>query len=838
MIKKNTIVNIGAYGVFILSFLMSWVWADVPNKTDIKESIQNQLKLLDQMPALDTKIPVGPETKPDEHHDSEKKKEKAKRLRAEIWSEHKDGVPSLVVRFENGLPYPALFKRGDYLYLAFSFPTDIDRKKWSEGIAPEISGLDILQSDDATMVRWKISNVYPKLQIDNKRNEIKVEFMSQVPNNDGYDLEAFQPRHRGDTFRAKLKNAQTDLSFYFDETGQEIWIICADGHNRDIPYHEYPDFDILESYQGVAFELKSDDLECSYVRKSAYINKNGGLGNSLAVTDLDASKLPTIFDDFQVGNPLQQVRDLISRVYSGNPSLEDTIDLIWTYTSAGLALESQGVMHGVLAKNSDLALSYLWKTMTGLNALLRGQYDVAQQNFETIKDEPDVVFWLAIANCCELKGSDLKSITQVLAGKQQLMNLPAIIRDKLWSKILEFGLVYDKENILKEYTLKGDTPTTRVARPIYRLASVYLKLDPENMSAVNSLFDIAKSEHGTKVGVLAAFKRVIFLHDIKKITPEHEFEILNNLRFQWRGDHIEYKISKYLINRYLEEKQYAKLLPVARKIVKYFTKQAHEDGIPQLMQDALVKYFEQEHIPVMEMLSIFQDYTSIAPDSDQGDMVMIKATNVLANLALYDVVVNLLRDYLSQKAKEGPEAQHRRDKILYRMAVAYHLDRKFKDALKTLDEIKNPPTDLVDDMAILKSEAYLQSGHQDKALAALGNSEAQLIHKAEILLGDRKWSQAQQIYHDLIYGNHKLTDSGKESCLVDYALCLFLDKQTAKLSALHDNFTDFMKGKKGDDAFELLTVPDAKVSLTQLQSIQQVETFTNRLKTLFEDPKK
>lgn len=142
---------------------------------------------------------------------------------------------------------------------------------------------------------------------------------------------------------------------------------------------------------------------------------------------------------------------------------------------------------------------------------------------------------------------------------------------------------------------------------------------------------------------------------------------------------------------------------------------------------------------------------------------------------------------------------------------------------------------MIDDTAILRSEIYLQSGKEDKALGGLGNTVAQLIHKAEIFLGDRKWKQAQDVYHHLLSGHYKLSDSDKAHAIVNYVLCLYMDKHLAKLKAANTEFSEFMKGKPGSQAFELLTVSDAKVSLTQLQSIQQVSTFTERLKGLFSE---
>jgi hypothetical protein len=829
---KKTFYQRILHGLVCLGLFWCVGYAEVPDKEQIKESIQSQLKMLDQMPEEDKTPKANMIGQTGSGHTTQKTEE-VKKLKAEIWSERKDSKSSLIIKFDNGLPYPALFRRGDYIYLVISFPTDISKAKWSDAVVPEITGLDIMAFDEATVVRWKMNHIYPRMQIDTKANQFVIDVSQEMSLNDGFDLDIFQPRRKGESWRSHLKNAQTDVTLDLGGDGQDVWVIFADQTNRTIPKRDYPEFTILESYHGVGINLKSEDLEYSYVRKSLSITKAGDIGNSLGQSGGASIKPKTIFDDFVVEHPEEKNRELILKVYSGNPNLEDAVDLVWNYLYQGMALEVQGVVQSIFVKNKDLALTTLWKSIVGLAALMRGQFDEAEKSLELVLNEPDATFWKSVAVCCGQKNIDPAQLAELLAGKPYLFKLPPVIRDKIWSRILEFGLLNNQKQVLEEYVLKGEKPTTRLIKPMHNFISAYLKLDPKNPSTVNALFDIWQKSPGTKVGILAAFERLKFLHQVKKIEPEQEFKQLEKLRFQWRGDQLEYTIAKYLIDRYMEEKQYAKMLPVARKTIKYFTKQAHDDGLPKLMQEALVKYFQQDHISVLEMLSIFQDYTSIAPDNEQGDMIMIKATNVLANLELYDVVVNLLKDYLTQKAKEGPDTQQRRDHMLYRMAVAFHLARKFPDALKALAEIKNPPADLIDDVAILKSEAHLQSGHEDKALSVLGNTPLQLIHKAEILLGDKKWSLAHDVYHTLLFNDYKLGDSEKARAIVNYVLCLYMDKHQNKLQEVNTKFADFMKGKPGESAFELMTVPDAKVSLTHLQSIQQVATFTDRLKGLF-----
>ncbi len=157
---------------------LSWGvgYADALDKVKITESIQSQLKLLEQMPEKDLKA----ERKLNQvanHQKKQSDQQEVKKLSAEIWSEQKENKTSIIVQFENGLPYPALFKRGDYIYLAISFPTDISRKKWSDTVAPEITALEILPTEDATLVR-KIDHVYPQLRIDSKQNQFIIEFVS------------------------------------------------------------------------------------------------------------------------------------------------------------------------------------------------------------------------------------------------------------------------------------------------------------------------------------------------------------------------------------------------------------------------------------------------------------------------------------------------------------------------------------------------------------------------------------------------------------------------------------------------------------------------------------
>lgn len=813
-----------------------------PSSEEIKDSIEQQLKALNSPPQKTEQPPSVQKNDifrnsqvPSTSDSAPLQKTK---INVNLNLERATDAIKLTLTFEQGTPYYAVFCRGTTYYITLAYPADSKITKWKKEDFPELRHLDVLSNEDAFSYKLKFSEkLYPHITYNNHKNTITVIFDKSPAADEGLPVKISQPRSKDDPFQVKVSNGQANVDFYDSKTGHTLWVICGDYNSRPTAFYSYPQFDILESYQGIAFLLRSEDLSYSYAHKFAEINQDNGLANSFSYTPISKNLDPPIFSGFNQEHAKYESDTVLKKLTIGNPQIGDGLYLMWLYLGQGLGIESSDIATQLAQQTHDLKLAPYWQALSGLADIMRYHYETAVHRLSAIKNEPDVDFWHQLAVQIQYTYMDQDTSNKLINYKDRLLTLPIPIQERLRNDLLEIGIANQNKPILMAYGTSSSPPIDNQYLPMYTVALAVFNLNPAKPDSVDALTQVINQYRYSRAAILAAFERLKFLRATKKIDVTDELKQLDRLRYIWRGDLLEYSICTYLAKRYMQEHLYEKALPLLRKTIKYFTKQAHKDKLPQEMQQALLDYFEQKSPPVLQMLSIFQDYMSIAPDDEHGDAIMLKATNTLANLGLYDQAIGLLEQYLEQKVKEGSHIQERKNKIYYRLAVASILNNEPEKTLNYIDDLKDSPPHLIDDCAILKAEAYLKLKEFDKAIQSLGTSPAQLFHKGGIYFGVKNWQDSEKIFHDLCYTVKDVPPSIKESSIIDLALCYIAQDDKTSLAKLHKDFGKFMNQRKGQQTFNLLTQPEITINPTQLTNLTQVDSFAAQLKSVFSDSK-
>lgn len=748
------------------------------------------------------------------------------------------GMLQASVQFANGVPFLAVFCRDNDWYITLSYATSTTFDEWEPSEFPEITEIGTLSVDDGFSYKIRLTDrLYPKISFDKGTNTLKLSFGKEAIDQDNLTVAAIsQPRNQDDSFRMKLRNAQADVEFYDPDTDEILWVICADEPNRPIAARQYPEFDVLLSYQGAALVLKGDELDYSYVRKVAEITKDGGLGNSFAGTAVAADSGISVFADFNPATAAEMSKAVAQQLFNGQSTIRDGLFLAWLYLGQGFALEAMEIFDQLLEKTPDLKIMPFWRSIQGFAKLLGFRYQQAQDLLGFFRGEPEINFWRDIASLSQKVYLETVKLQDLLLYTATLQGMPQKLQDQLRSKILEIGIVGEDKQLLRSYGRKLNEPdSTSTVRHWHDVAIAIANLNYDRPNSGEILRALARREPYSKASVLAMFEYLRFMRALNKIEAEDELKQLDRLRYIWRGDLLEYRICRYLAKRYLEEQRFTEVLPLLRKTIKYFTQESHADQLPEKMQQALLAYFNRKPLPVLEMLSIFQEYMSIAPDDERGDAIMIKATNTLANLELYQEAIGLLKEYMKEKARHGDQQQERRNLIYYRMAVASILDKKPEDCLNYLSQVQSDDLQMIDDAAILRAEAYLLLKDMDKAVQSLGKTPNQLYHKASIYFGAKKWAEAITVYLEICNDLTDVPDPIQEGAVINLALCYAISEDQQSLSDLHSRFRDFMEKQKGQPIFEFLTQTEARVSLTDLESLQQVTSFVDKIKSVFSD---
>ncbi len=418
--------------------------------------------------------------------------------------------------------------------------------------------------------------------------------------------------------------------------------------------------------------------------------------------------------------------------------------------------------------------------------------------------------------------------------------LPIALQSHFQTLILQAAVLHHEINVLQVYADAKFYSNDIFVQQLFKLATAIILLDQgKKTKAIQQLTSLSQNLISKRVATLAAFELIKLEEKDKTIQPADNLFKLNQLRFNWRGDLLEYGIARHYVAQLTDNKFYAKTLPILRSLIKYFPDQANHDKLPELMQKNLMMFFDQKPEPsLMESLSIFQEFGDLAPNSADGDKIILKATGELVHLDLYHDALDVLKKYTDKMFKDKDIDSKRKEILLYKMAVVELLGKDAKECLKTLARIETPSKEISDDIAILKAEALSQTNDFDVAIASLQDTALQSKKKGELYFSKERWEEAAVSYQkalDLIEDDNKKIQA---DCVANLALCYALQNNKDKLLSLKETYGTLMAESKHKNIFQFLTTDTTFSGALTSTEFGKIDSFADTLKKVFHEKEK
>lgn len=760
----------------------------------------------------------------------------------------KDGSLKLDLYFKLGTPFFSIFSRDKTCYIVLSHPSDFEQDSYNAHDFGNLEGIYTLDIERGLVIKVVFKNrQFPTIEYDEKQDTIHLLFSNKPPIEERGD-DIVLPKNNDKSFRVKQDNGRIDLDFY-DDDSTHLWAICASGENLPLRYHHYPEFNILESYQGLAFELISDELTTQFSNRKATITREDGLAVSpeRSADELE-QKATSLFMDFDSKSAPEEVIRLSQLVVTRPQPIREYFEMIFFYVGLYRVPEAIAIVNRLKESFSDIQLIPAFRAMEGLCQLFLDRCSKAEEVLEPLSYDPESKFWRTLAQVTKnyfLSSVESRHLPKFSKG---LLLMPQSLRDSLLIKILLTGIHQRDDDILQVYTEPSFLPKSPIAMGYYKLAKVVSHLIQDQNYPLKELEDFKKFTFDPKIPVIAEFELIKLNPTASDQDPSAEFRNLEALCYRWRGDILEYQINAYLASRYLERKKYHLALPIYRRLIKYYEKNSHEDNLPQKMKTALISYFKQDPFPpILEALSVFQDYGDNAPNSEEGDDMILRATNPMVQLDLYEEALDIIKKYLESKCQEdatedSSRVQHRKNNLLYRMGVIHFLNNQPKESLDVLNRIKDPKPSVHQEANLLKAECYNDLKKLPEALAVLEDTPNELIRKGALYFTHEKWEEAAVVYSQILDIREKDIEAVPleltQTVLLDLAICYASLKQVDQLKQLKDKYLSVIKDSKIHSALEFLTTDLSfdnihEISGSKLSEITQVKSYADNLKKIF-----
>lgn len=734
----------------------------------------------------------------------------------------------------------ASFVQDQIWYVVLGGVTDIEITPYEHGIFPQLVDISILKAGTGEAILKIALNVRQTPTITQTPKGVSLYFEAKYQTTNCRDLIEL-PDNPQSQYCVRTRFGDDVVEFDDPLTNRSFWALTSEKPFRSITEHRYPEFTLLSSPIGVAIEKVSEDLEIDYHRRKVCLSLESGLSVSSRFSNETDAKSHSIFEGFNAKNAPDRIQALyLLTSQANNEILQKNTELIWQYLGLGKVPEALALVNLLRESYPDIALMPAFRALDGVTQLLLNRAGKATELLDALTYDPEPKFWHCLAKASTNEFIDTDNLHDLVRYKKYYQLLPMALQSHFQTLILQVAVLHKEVNVLQVYADPKFYPGDIFVEQLFKLATAIITLEQgKKAKAIQQLKSLSQNLISRRVATLAAFELIKLEEKEKSIQPADNLSRLNQLRFSWRGDLLEYCIARYYVAQLTDNNFYAKTLPILRSLIKYFPDQANRDKLPELMQKNLMTFFDQKPEPsLMESLSIFQEFGDLAPNSADGDKIILKATGELVRLDLYHDALDILKKYTDKIFKDKEIDAGRKEMLLYKTAVVELLAKEAKECLKTLAQIMTPSKKMTDDIAVLKAEALKQNNEFEAAVASLGDTLLQAEKKGELYFSKERWEEAAVNYQkalDLVADDDKKTQA---ECVANLALCYALQNNQDKLSSLKETYGTLMDESKHKNMFQFLTAGTTFDGALTSTEFGKIDSFADTLKKVFNEKDK
>ena len=763
----------------------------------------------------------------------DKKLQESESIEGKITCQVENNLAKVTVQFSEQAPL-AIFRQENDWFIFIAYPTTLKTPAIDYDKIPDITHISDIDIENGRIIKICLSRRLTP-EVKQKGKDLTLVFKPNLSVQDNAPLVIQAPTRIKDPFLLHIPR-KTSLLIYVDESTQRHFIIlCSGEETKSVNQYNYPEFVMLESLQGFAFELLSDSLEYEITKKVFKVKKPDGIAVSLASTSESLVDHISVFSGFNALQAANVVEELLEETFKSSKNIiSNNIQLCWYYLGLGKIPEAIAIINRLKESNSDLALIPAFSSLDGLAQLLANRPEKAEQSLQLISYDTEPLFWGLIAKANKNIFLDTEQFYQLSNYKDKLALLPSPLKARLLSNVLLIASLQKNYEVLKAYVNERIPSKDEEVKTVMQLGQALLDFNNDQPDLAQPVLEkLATLEWHPKVQTIARLALLRDFDEKDETLVRNRISALEKLRFNWRGDLLEYQITKYLVEQLISEKRYPVALSVLRKLVAYFPEQSLNDKLPQIMQQQLLAYFSQETpVPFLEALSVFQEFGDIAPNNSEGDKIMLDTTRKMVKVGLTEEAIGLLDDYLKTKLQKGDNLTERRNSIQLQIIAYQKKDKKYDLALDKNEHLERVPVNLIDDIQVMKADILQKMGKTREALNILKATPLQQLKKGSLYFNHKQWQEASKCYENVISTADTLTPEQYDKGVTNLALCYALLQKHAELKELIERYADKLTSTENKNILKILQLsptPQQQAS----EYFSQIDELTQALKKTF-----
>jgi len=767
-----------------------------------------------------------------------------------------------VILFANAAWHPAaVFERGATVWIVLDGapPVDIDKLRTALGDFP--AALDVSAANGTSIVRVTLKQP-EAVAADAIAGNLKVTIAPQIgkqPIAIGFVRNDDAPN--GAYLTTLVPGAQRAITMDDPTVGDTLTIIPAIPGRGMIAQKSFVDFNAIPTAAGLVIVPLADDLAVAVNKSRIRIGRPNGL--VLDANTQIAAKSPAdlarpgdgpTFIDFEKWAKapgkgfLDSERRLRAMITRQKPQDVNHARLVLArfYVANQFAAEALGLVDLMQATDPTLQGNPQLQVIRAASDYMMGRYNAAHNILAAtaFDNDPHAAFWRGLTEAALGNEDDAKKA--LVVADPVLSHYPRDWQSRAHiaqaEAALAAGSLETADSALSK--LPRDLPKPLLLDSEIARAKLYARENRKKDAF--ALFNAVETSGDERAAALAMYAHVEAGLQTKTMQLPQAIDMLEKLRYRWRGDALELKTLRKLGTLYFQSKRWRDGLNVLRIASQNFP----EDEAARKAQDEMRAAFVQlymkgaaDRMSPVQALALFYDFIDLTPIGPDGDEMIRRMADRLMAVDLLGPAAKLL-DYQVKNRLDGVA----RAQVAARLAMIQLLDHKPKDALASIRDtrVAGLPDDVNHQRMILESRSLAALKQWDAALDIIALDEAPDSQRlrADIYWESGNWAvagqKAEELLGDAWSGKDALSDEDRTE-VMRAAIAYSLANDEPSLDRLRDHFMAKMKASKDASAFTVVTQNIAAQGAQfrdlagQIASIDTLQSFMKDFKRRYDN---
>ncbi|HEY2032327.1 MAG TPA: tetratricopeptide repeat protein [Rhizomicrobium sp.] len=767
-----------------------------------------------------------------------------------------------VIMFANAAYHPtAVFERGATVWIVLDGAPPIDIEKLRAALGDFPAALDVSSANGTSLVRVTLKQP-EAVSADAMAGNLKVTIAPQIgkqPIAIGFVRNDDAPN--GAYLTTLVPGALRAITMADPTVGDTLVVIPAIPGRGMVAQKSFVDFNAIPTAAGLVIAPLADDVAVAVNQSRIRIGRPNGLvlNANIAVAAQSPSDLtrpgdgPT-FIDFQKWAKapgkgfLDSERRLRAMITKQKPQDVNHARLVLArfYVANQFAAEALGLVDLMQATDPTLQGDSQLQMIRAASDFMMGRYNDAHNilSASAFDNDPHAAYWRGLTAAA--LGDETGARQSLMIADPVLSHYPTDWQSR--------ARIAEAEVALAAGSLESaDAALSRLPRDLPKpllldseIARAKLYARENRQRDAFALFDAVENSGDDSAAARAIYAHVEAGLQTKTMPVTTAIDMLEKLRYRWRGDALELNTLRKLGALYFQTQHWRDGLQTLRVAAQNFPEDESARHANDDMRAAFVQLYLKgaaDKMSPVQALALFYDFIDLTPIGPDGDEMIRRMADRLMAVDLLGPAAKLL-DYQVTKRLDGvAQAQ-----VAAKLAMIQLLDHKPKDALASIrnTRVAGLPDDVNHERMILEARSLAALKQWDMALDTIAVDEAPDSQRlrADIYWESGNWPVAGQKAEELLgdgWNNATPLSDDDRHEVMRAAIAYSLANDEPSLDRLRDHFMAKMKASKDSAAFTVVTQNISAQGAAfrdqagQVASIDTLEAFMKDFKKRYDN---